>query len=508
MSGPNLFPSIGSIADQTDLLEDRPDTPLEPSTNDNGETEEKVVQEIESLCMKCHEQGTTRLLLTSIPYFREVIVMSFRCEFCGITNNEIQSAGTIRPEGTVYTARILQRPDLDRQIVRSPTCEIYIAEYELTLPASSRGQLTTVEGLIRDVVADLSMDQPVRRIQDPEGHDKIEALVVRLKEILGDEEDEEESAEPKIQVGTAAKKLHIPMPAFTLKLDDPAGDSWIEFVGSMADPKWNMRTYPRTFQQNVDLGLVAAPEESLSSVQEEEQDASGEIVEAENEEIYVFRGVCSSCGHPLDTLMKKVLIPYFKDVLIMSTNCDRCGYRDNEVKSGSAISEQGKRIILKVEDREDLSRDILKSETAGLEIPEIELVLQHGTLGGRFTTLEGILEQVYEELSVKVFAQGDASDAEGRNTFETFLGKLKEVKDAARPFTLIIDDPLANSYVQNLYAPDPDPNMVIETYKRTWEQDEELGLNDIKVEGYGASDDDEAATENSKVAEPVGAADP
>jgi zinc finger protein len=44
----------------------------------------------------------------------------------------------------------------------------------------------------------------------------------------------------------------------------------------------------------------------------------------------------------------------------MSTNCERCGYRDNEVKSGSAISDKGKRITLKVEDREDLSRDILK----------------------------------------------------------------------------------------------------------------------------------------------------
>lgn len=44
----------------------------------------------------------------------------------------------------------------------------------------------------------------------------------------------------------------------------------------------------------------------------------------------------------------------------MSTNCDKCGYRDNEVKSGAAISAQGKRITLKVEDKEDLSRDILK----------------------------------------------------------------------------------------------------------------------------------------------------
>lgn len=44
----------------------------------------------------------------------------------------------------------------------------------------------------------------------------------------------------------------------------------------------------------------------------------------------------------------------------MSTNCEICGYRDNEIKSGSAISKQGKRITLKVEDRDDLSRDVLK----------------------------------------------------------------------------------------------------------------------------------------------------
>jgi zinc finger protein len=44
----------------------------------------------------------------------------------------------------------------------------------------------------------------------------------------------------------------------------------------------------------------------------------------------------------------------------MSSNCHDCGYRDNEVKSGGATSEKGRRITLKVEDSEDLSRDILK----------------------------------------------------------------------------------------------------------------------------------------------------
>ena len=60
------------------------------------------------------------------------------------------------------------------------------------------------------------------------------------------------------------------------------------------------------------------------------------------------------------------------------------------------------------------------------------------------------------------------------------------MKNVERSFTLVLDDPLANSYLQNLYAPDPDPNMEIVAYDRSWDQNEELGLNDIKVDGYSA----------------------
>jgi zinc finger protein len=38
------------------------------------------------------------MLLTVIPYFKEVIVMSFKCEHCGNSNTEIQSAGEIQRE--------------------------------------------------------------------------------------------------------------------------------------------------------------------------------------------------------------------------------------------------------------------------------------------------------------------------------------------------------------------------------------------------------------------------
>ena len=66
---------------------------------------------------------------------------------------------------------------------------------------------------------------------------------------------------------------------------------------------------------------------------------------------------------------------------------------------------------------------------------------------------------------------------------------------------MILEDPLANSYLQNIYAPDPDPNMTIELYDRSWEENEELGLNDIKVENYedDAIDSNEPTTDRKSV---------
>jgi len=70
-------------------------------------------------------------------------------------------------------------------------------------------------------------------------------------------------------------------------------------------------------------------------------------------------------------------------------------------------------------------------------------------------------------------------------------------------FTLIIDDPVSNSYVQNLYAPDPDPNMIIEEYVRSHEQNEDLGLNDIVVEGYEEQEEKDKAERDAAAAAPA-----
>ncbi|SPO30273.1 probable ZPR1 - protein binds to translation elongation factor eEF-1 [Ustilago trichophora] len=483
-----------------------------------AEGEQKMVEEISSLCMECHQEGTTRMLLTYIPYFREVIVVSFSCPHCGNRNSEIQSAGQIQPKGCLYTVHVTNTADLNRQVVKSEYCTVKIPELQIEIPPK-KGQLTTIEGVISDTLRDLELDQPLRKHMQPEAYAKIEEVCDKLRDILGEEKssDDDETKEHKANesglrslgpVGgsssnmSAEQKANRKVPPFSIRLDDPSGNSFVEFMGDvsgrgMSDAKWSKRDFPRTREQNELLGLsgpAAVPAgattttTTTTTTAEEEVHTTGFNKEAgetqfDNEEVYTFAGICSSCNAPLDTRMKKVNIPYFKDILIMSTNCDNCGYKDNEVKSGAAISEQGRKLTLKVEDKEDLSRDILKSETAGFAIPEIDLHLSPGTLGGRFTTLEGLLQQVYDELSERVLMRGDSS-SQAQN-FEGFLGKLKSVIACdTLPYTVILDDPLANSYIQNPYAPDPDEQITEEVYFRSYDQNEDLGLNDINVDNY------------------------
>lgn len=47
-------------------------------------------------------QGVTRLLLTKIPYYKNVVLMSFSCEECGFENNEIQPGGAFAELGVRY----------------------------------------------------------------------------------------------------------------------------------------------------------------------------------------------------------------------------------------------------------------------------------------------------------------------------------------------------------------------------------------------------------------------
>lgn len=438
------------------------------------------VQEVETLCMNCHDNGTTRMMLTKIPFFREIILMSFECPHCGWKNLEIQAAAQIAEKGLRYVFKIEKKEDFSRQVVKSELATCVFPELELEIPPE-RGQLTNIEGLLAEMVTNLQNDQPARKEAQPEVHDKIAAFIERVQRTLqGD---------------------NLPL---TFYVDDPAGNSWIEYLPGQPAHQWSMYEYNRTAEQNVFLGLIsaddvarqrqlelekkqAATSTNVSSSLNENPRSLGfsnnDDIENLQNEVQTFHATCSSCFQPCETHMKTVNIPHFKDVIIMSTVCEHCGYKSNEVKTGGEIPLKGKKISLKVTDPDDLARDILKSETCGLKIAELNLDLTPGTLGGRFTTIEGLLAQVYEELHSRVFSEtADSMDSDTKQRWTAFFAKLQDAKEGKIAFTIVMEDPLAASYIQNVYAPDNDPNMVIEEFERSHDQNEDLGLNDIKTE--------------------------
>ena len=77
-------------------------------------------------------------------------------------------------------------------------------------------------------------------------------------------------------------------------------------------------------------------------------------------QVLQFPSNCVQCEAACTTNMKTVDIPKFKQVIIMAMVCDNCGYRDNEVKSGTGIAEKGHKLTLCIRDTIDLSRDVLK----------------------------------------------------------------------------------------------------------------------------------------------------
>ncbi|XP_058461660.1 zinc finger protein ZPR1 [Malaya genurostris] len=436
--------------------------------------------EIESMCMNCYENGTTRLLLTEIPFYKAVVIMSFSCEHCGFQNNEIQSGGEVAPKGIRIRVKLESIKDLNRRVVKSDNSSVRIEELDFEIPAQSqKGEVTTVEGIIDRVIRGLEQDQPVRRIQHPETAQQIDDFANSMKEL---------------------KEMKQP---FTIVIEDISGNSFVENpFAPQTDPNSTTSHFQRNKEQNHILGVFTHDEVSekdagasrpnqCEAIPEEEDNILKPIAEGSwpleelHGEVLQFQTKCPECSADCETNMKLTKIPHFKEVVIMATVCDNCGTRTNEIKPGGGIEDQGVRIEITVRGRIDFSRDVLKSESCHLKIRELECEVGGGALGGRFTTIEGLLTAMKDQLVESTGMFMDSNDEDTKHRLDSFFGKLDEAIDGNRQLTIVLDDPTGNSYVQSLNDDGtPDGALRIIRYHRSHEQNEELGLNDMKTENY------------------------
>mmetsp|Transcript_35555 Transcript_35555/g.48581 ORF Transcript_35555/g.48581 Transcript_35555/m.48581 type:complete len:175 (-) Transcript_35555:2-526(-) len=141
-----------------------PKTPVPTTTGEEEEQDgptllqpDQPLTDMPSYCFNCGEEGRTRMLYTSIPYFREIILMSFRCKECNFTSTEIQTASEIQPQGIHYHLELQNPEDLNRQVVKGEHATISFLQLELEIPPiAQKGSLNTIEGLLTQTVDHLT----------------------------------------------------------------------------------------------------------------------------------------------------------------------------------------------------------------------------------------------------------------------------------------------------------------------------------------------------------------
>ena len=82
----------------------------------------------------------------------------------------------------------------------------------------------------------------------------------------------------------------------------------------------------------------------------------------------------------------------------MAFICEYCGYRNSEIKEGAGIGEKAKKLTFSVAGVEDLNRDVFKSDTSRFSISELDFEMAPGSLGSLYTTVEGLLAKLHDEL--------------------------------------------------------------------------------------------------------------
>ncbi|GMP23949.1 hypothetical protein CsSME_00001375 [Camellia sinensis var. sinensis] len=319
---------------------------------------------------------------------------------------------------TLLVLRILHIPELDFEIP----------------PEAQRGSPSTVEGILLQAADEIEALQEERKKVDPQSTKAIDPLLPKLRACAKGES------------------------SFTIILDDPAGNSFIEnpFAPS-PDPSSTITFYKRTPKQQASLGYVVDPslgEEHRDEALSEELNSTGDQTRREPhgligaaagqraiaqgnsaefaeslfrysapEEVMTFPSTCGTCAAKCEIRMFVTNIPYFREVIIMASSCDACGYRNFE--PGGRIPEKGKKITVLVKNINDLSRDVIKSDAASVEVPEHDLVLTSGTLGGVVTTVEDLKR-------VHGFSFGDSLDDSKKSKWLDFrarLNKLLSVED-------------------------------------------------------------------------------
>lgn len=114
------------------------------------------------------------------------------------------------------------------------------------------------------------------------------------------------------------------------------------------------------------------------------------------------------------------------------------------------FGEQGVKYTLTVArgDQQALSRQVVKSDNAVVTVPELEFEIPAATQKGSITTVEGLLMDAASNIKL-LQEERRAADPATAKLIDDFLAKLDTCQQGERDFTLLVDDPAGNSFVES-----------------------------------------------------------
>lgn len=163
----------------------------------------------------------------------------------------------------------------------------------------------------------------------------------------------------------------------------------------------------------------------------------------------------------------------------MSFECPHCHFKNTEVQPAGEIQQRGAKITLRIDSADDMSRQIVKSDTASFRVEDIDLEIPPGR--GQLSNVEGILSMVAQDLEQKQDERKEAMP-EVYEKVQGVIDSLKEMASGAKvPFKITVDDPAGNSSIE----PSPQDTAAKyfrHEYPRSAEQNSALGLGDTSGE--------------------------
>ncbi|MFZ3383713.1 MAG: ZPR1 zinc finger domain-containing protein [Candidatus Methanoperedens sp.] len=155
----------------------------------------------------------------------------------------------------------------------------------------------------------------------------------------------------------------------------------------------------------------------------------------------VTRSVCPLCGKELVTNWVKDNIPFFGEVMYITSKCE-CGLR----YSDTLIMAQRKPVHyeMKITTRDDVDARVVRSTSGTIRIPELGVEIEPGPASESFVSnIEGVLDRVGDILEM-VVRWNEESQIQRAQELQSIIEK---VKAGEFEITVIIEDPMGNSAI-------------------------------------------------------------